>query len=218
MIRKFSALFAVTVVLLTMLTGCKSTLAEGIREREKWNTFNEFDLASSFTEEDGYHLPLIPWGLNYDEIRLITDRTLDGIQSYGVNGEITYTSAGLRYLFAGRKNDEAAVTVDRNEMCYMISFMFSSEAVSDDPELLPQVELAKQYREKLISTFGEPDRTEEEVRKTQNVDTRYVTDYWDYETADGKQTELQWAEAHVAYAEVPSFITLGYVWLNGAEE
>lgn len=212
--KKCAVLLSVLMIALLGLTGCESTLKEGMEAIEEANRVDELDLSRVFSETEGYHAPGIRWGMTLKEIPVIQDYTINSIVSYGTNGEISYKAPGLRNLFLGRENDDATVTVNGDEVGYMISYMFSADALKDHPELKKQSELSAEYLQKLIDTFGEPDDRTEQKDTVQGLNAVYTTYYWNYVTADGKETQMQWAEAFVSGAKEPNFVTLGFIWTN----
>lgn len=220
--KKRTIVLSVLLAAAFALSGCKSTLREGMEAIEAANRIEELDLNTVFSEEEGFHAPGIRWGLKLKEIPVVQDYTLQGMVSYGQDGEMTYKAVGLQNRFLGRVNDEATVTVNKNEVGFMVSYLFSADQLEEerktDPELIGQKALSEQYFQKLTEAFGEPDDVTEHTENIQGLDTKYRTYFWSCETADGKQTQMQWADAYVAGADEPNYVTLGFVWQNSTED
>ncbi len=180
----------------------------------KRKNVEELELSSLFSEEEGYHFGNIRWGMNQKEIQEVTDKALTSAAGYGANDISILNAEGLGIRLMGRVCDGATAAFDKNDVCYMISFVFrDGKYASSDIKLK---EIASAYYEKIVETFGEPDETLYDSGMTTSVLTHYKECYWNYTTPDGKPTQLQWAMAYAIDEHEPSLLTLGLICMTEA--
>ena len=209
--KKTVCLVLISAFLLS-LTGCKATLRESIETQQKIRERTELSLEDCLSEEEGYHYPGVQWGCTGKEFQAATNYTITDVAAYGANGESILETQNLGTLIMGRENDDAQVALNKDGNLYMVSLIFTNEDTEADD--LSQSALFEGYQKTLTETFGAPETVEEE--STENgITVNYVKNYWYYTTADGMETELQFSGAYTAGETEPSYIVMGFVWVNG---
>jgi len=208
--KKLTALFtAVLLLAASLLTGCRSPLSRGLERSAKLYGTNELDLTTVFSEEDGFHYPEITWDMTIEQIQETTYASI--AQLMGVSDEygISYEMSGLTKALLGRKNDSSVVNTNPDGLCYLVSIVYE---LSDNEGIksIGLQDLFDQYGEKIREVYGEPEDSVDEVRTVESTKVRYVTSYWEYTTASGITTQLQWSVAYVSGATAPSYLTLGF--------
>ena len=199
----------VLILLAAVLTGL---LLSGCGGRDK--DVEELDLASLFSEEEGYHFGNIRWGMTVKEIQEVTDKALSSAAGYGANDISILNADGLRIRMLGRVCDGATAAIDRENVCYMISFVFRDGKYATGTVKVK--DLAAAYYEKLTETFGEPDEVLYDSGNTAGTMSQYKECYWNYTTPDGKLTQLQWAMAYVVSENDPTLVSLGLISMTDA--
>ena len=187
-------------------------LLSGCGSRKK--NVEELDLSSLFSEMVGYHFGNICWGMTKKEIQEITNKALTSAAGYGANDISIVNADGLSIRLMGRVCDGATAALDRDDVCYMISFVFRDGKYAASTVKLK--DLAAAYYDKIVETFGEPDEILYDSGTTTTVLTHYKECYWNYTTPDGKPTQLQWAMAYTIDEHDPSLLTLGLICMTEA--
>ena len=195
---------ALLAALLCLLSCCGS--------RKK--NVEELDLESLFSEEEGFHYGNIRWGMNVKEIQEVTNKALSSTAGYGANDISILNADGLSIRLMGRVCDGATAAVDKNDVCYMISFVYRDGKYTTSTVKLK--DLAADYYEKLLEAFGEPDEVLYDSGTTTSMLTHYKECYWNYTTPEGKPTQLQWAMAYPVSENDPSLVTLGLICMTDA--
>lgn len=200
------------VLILSMLgaSACRSRLQEGIERDRKRYIVNEFPLEEAYSEEEGYHFPNIPWGTKMADLQEILGITITKINGYGENNIISYDAEQLRIKLLGRTSDGASIVCMGDNM-YMISVVY--DVNGDEVSVVSQADLKEKYVPKMIEVYGEPDKHETEKKEIQEQIMYYETWYWDAQTADGKNTQIQFGTSSLLPGGEPSYISLGVVWL-----
>ena len=202
--RVFELIFLTAAAAVLLLSGCGS----------KRKNVQELDLSSLFSEEEGYHFENIRWGMNQKEIQEVTDKALTSAAGYGANDISILNAEGLGIRLMDRVCDGATAAFDRNDVCYMINFVFRDGKYASSTVKLKDLTTA--YYEKLVDAFGEPDEVLYDSGTTTSVLTHYKECYWNYTTPDGKPTQLQWALAYAVSEDEPSLLTLGLICMTDA--
>ena len=202
--RVIELIFLTAAAAVLLLSGCGS----------KRKNVQELDLSSLFSEEEGYHFENIRWGMNQKEIQEVTDKALTSAAGYGANDISILNAEGLGIRLMDRVCDGATAAFDRNDVCYMINFVFRDGKYASSTVKLKDLTTA--YYEKLVDAFGEPDEVLYDSGTTTSVLTHYKECYWNYTTPDGKPTQLQWALAYAVSEDEPSLLTLGLICMTDA--
>ena len=213
--KKITAACLIAATMLLLLTSCKSTLRPALEEYERINKVEELDLSLLFDEEQGFHYKGIKWGMTLEEAQKASDSTISSILGYGPHNIMIYES-NLKLKLLDRQNDTSSLaSVTEDDICYMVSLAFNQDSKRlTNP--LTEAELFDQYLVKLKEAFGEPDDFQENTQVQERVSTVSRSYVWNYETPDGKQTQLQWSAAYVSGSEEPSIVTIGVVYHHPA--
>ncbi|MBQ6550492.1 MAG: hypothetical protein IJL78_03700 [Lachnospiraceae bacterium] len=206
-----------TILLCVLLAGaflltsaCRSRLAEGLENYEK-SLPKEFDLEAAYSEAQGYHYPGTEWGDTVGSLQKSIGVTVSKIAGYGENNVIVYEADSLRTQLLGRNSDGSNIGCV-GDVIYMMSFVFESESAYTS--VIGQEELRDQYVAKMTEAYGEPTEHKETQNEVSEVTYYYETWYWDAQTPDGKDTQIQFATASAVPGGEPSYLTLGVVWIT----
>ena len=214
--KRFLLLITAAILLAaSVFSGCESSLGRAIREREAANQVPDLSPSELFTEEGGFHYREISWGTDSEKIlKTYTGYSLNNVATYGEDGTILYTADYIKTAISGRRNDTATVTVNSGDVVAVVSLAFSADSEvrkEGDPS---EQQIFESYLEELKAQFGEPDKEDKSDRVVNDISTTYHVYFWDYTTADGTETQLQWSAAYISGEKEPTYVTLGTVWLN----
>lgn len=212
--KRITVLLAV-MVSAALLTGCTSTIKPSIDE-EKNKTVTELQFSDFLSEEDGFHFPGIPWGTTFSEFQEKTGYSVTELLTYEDEDERLYEAEDLLVSIFGRPCDTATLHCRKDDVCKLISVAFSNEEESKKP--VKQEELYDRLLKELTGRFGEPDEITESTQEVKNDMASTETRIWRKTSADGKETELQFATMSLPFAGEPVYVTVGFFWKNAENE
>lgn len=211
--KKLIFVSLILLMISVLLSGCESNLRKKI-EREKARTdISELDLDLCFSEDMGYHFSPIDWGMDMKEADQAIYHTIDKLLGIGPDDSMTYNISVVTKTVLDHLADQATIATDASGKVFMYSLMFDSSKLQESD--MKFSEMFTKYLSILEEKFGEPTKhTTEDHEITQGTDATYDVYYFDYETPDGKVTEIQWSAAYMYHSDEPSYLSLGFVWLN----